>query len=98
MSAVLKETASERAESLRIALKADPSFIGEAIAEGDRTQLVEAFLSGDLQATHDELANMVDDWAIAEERRVERLHRKVPSFQSPDAAMVYLCELHGVGL
>jgi hypothetical protein len=51
---------AERLEALEEAIKADPSFIGEAIANVDLTQLVASYQSVDLQQCWDAIHDIID--------------------------------------
>lgn len=62
------DPATEYADDLREALRANPSFIGEAFG-GDLTELVAAFLSKDLQHTHDAISDLIDAHLKSEEVR-----------------------------
>lgn len=55
------EAASDREETLRAAIKASPSFIGEALQE-DCTELVAAIRASDGQHALDAISDMVDSW------------------------------------
>lgn len=60
---------AEHDDMLRDALKADPSFIGDAIGDGDLTNLVEAFQTKDLQRCWDAVSDLVDDYLKDCEKR-----------------------------
>ena len=91
------DPAAERAEKLRDALTADPSFIGESIGNGDLTNLVEAFQTVDLQRCWDAVHDLVQHHLKAEESRAaSALRAQLFSHQSEAAAVEYLAELHGI--
>ena len=88
---------AEHADQLRAALKRDPSFIGEAIGNGDLTNLVEAFTTKDLQRCWDAVSDLVDEHLSAEECRARStLRAKLFSQQSEWDVMEHLATLHGV--
>lgn len=83
---------SEREEALRHALASDPSFIGEAIGNGDLTNLVEGFKNVDPQHCWDAIHDLVQDHLKSQEKRM-----RVPPFQTADLrALERLCAAHGV--
>lgn len=51
---------ADRLDNLADAIKDNPSFIGEAIANIDLTQLVEGYKRGDLQLMWDAVSDIVD--------------------------------------
>lgn len=77
----------DRSDEYRAALKADPSFIAEAI--GDGCEIIgAAYREGDQQAVMDAIADAVDDYLAAME--------KVTRGRSDETVLQAICRLYGV--
>ena len=64
----------DRMEEIRHALRSDGSFIGEAIGNGDLTDLVEGFNKVDPQATWDAIHDLVGQYLAEQERSLARTY------------------------
>jgi len=85
------------ADYLRNKIKEAPQFIAEAIGNADLGDLIAAYLSGDLQYTHDALSDIVSDYLpVAEDAFSARL--KGPWHHAPSEVEVVekMCEQFGV--
>lgn len=88
---------AEHADQLRAALKRDPSFIGEAIGNGDLTNLVEGFNNTDPQHCWDAIHDLVADYLKTEEARARsELRAKLFSQQNDIDALEHLAAVFGV--
>lgn len=86
-----------KAYELRGKLLEGPRFIAEAIGNADLANLIEAYLSGDLQHTHDAIADIVSDYLPGQENS-EGVRLKGPWHHSPSDVEVLqrMCKLYGV--
>lgn len=83
---------SDREEALRHALASDSGFIGEAIGNGDLTNLVAAYKVVDPQHCWDALHDLVHEHLAAQEKSF-----RTPSFVPSDVTVLeQLCIAHGV--
>lgn len=88
---------SDREEAIRNALTTDPSFIGEAIGNGDLTNLAEAFLTKDPQHCWDAIHDLVADYLKTEEARARsELRAKLFTQQDDIDALEHLAAVFGV--
>ncbi len=88
---------SDREDQIRNALTTDPSFIGEAIGNGDLTNLVEGFNNTDPQHCWDAIHDLVADYLKSEEARARsELRAKLFSQQNDIDALEHLAAVFGI--